>query len=83
MFEEIRIKYVHPGLKLGLQDIRHVWLLNSDPVKLSASLHRGNLVFIPIAIETVSGKRISYAILKKGLIKKQVIIRRHYSLLSF
>ena len=83
MFEEIRIKYIHPGLKPGLQNIRNVWLLHSFPVKFTAILHRCNLVFIPIAIGTVSGKRISYAILKKGLIKKQVIIRRHYSLLSF
>lgn len=79
MFDEIRIKYFHPVLKLGFQDIRNVWLIDNDPVKLSCSLHRGNLVFrMP-----VSGKRISYATLKKGLIKKQFIIRKHYSLLPF
>jgi hypothetical protein len=79
MVEEIRIRYFHPDLKLGLQDIRNVWLLDSVPVKLTASLHRGNLVFrLP-----VSGKRISYATLKRGLIRKQFIIRRHYSLLPF
>ena len=65
MFEEIRIKYIHPGLKPGLQNIRNVWLLHSFPVKFTAILHRGNLVFIPIAIGTVSGKRISYATLKR------------------
>jgi hypothetical protein len=79
MFEEIIIKYFHPGLKLGFQDIRNVWLVEAKPVKLITTLHRGNLVFrFP-----VSGKRISYATLKKGLIKKQLVIRRPVYLLPF
>ena len=79
MFEEIVIKYFHPGLKLGLQDIRNVRLMEVEPVKLATTLHRGNLVFrFP-----VSGKRISYATLKKGLIKKHFVIRMHDNLLPF
>jgi hypothetical protein len=45
LYEEIRIKYFHPGMKPGLQDIRYVWLVEAEPVKLTATLYRGNLVF--------------------------------------
>jgi hypothetical protein len=79
MFEEISIKYVHPALNLGIEDVRNVWLLAANPVKLTTTIHQGNLVFrIP-----VSGKRISYITLKRGLIKKTLIIRRNYQLLPF
>jgi hypothetical protein len=71
MFEEGSIKYFHPALNIGIQDIRNVWLLSVAPVKLTLSLHRGCLVFrLPGA-----GKRISYKVLKKVLIKKSIIIR--------
>ena len=79
MYEEIKINYLNPTLNLGLQDIRNVWLLNPVPVKLSTTIHRGTLVFrLP-----VSGKRISYKSLKRGLIKKEFIIRLPYQLLPF
>ena len=79
MFDEIVINHYNPFLKVGLQDIRNAWLITDDPVKLNTSLHRGRLVFrIP-----VSGKRISYHTLKKGLIKKRIIIRKPFYLLPF
>ena len=78
MFKDIAIKYYHPSFNLGVQDIRNVWLLNTNPVKLVTSLHRGSLVFrLP-----VSGKCISYRTLKKGLIKKQIILHQPFELLS-
>lgn len=53
MYEEIQVKYVHPCLQLGVEDIRNVWLLAAEPVKLTTCIHRGTLVFrLP-----VSGKR--------------------------
>jgi hypothetical protein len=61
MFNDIVIKYFNPGLGVGMQDIRNAWLLGAEPVRLIASLHRGNLVFrVP-----GSRKRISYKLLKK------------------
>ena len=79
MYEEIQVKYVHPALQLGVEQIRNVWLLAAEPVKLTTCIHRGTLAFrLP-----VSGKRISYKTLKKGLIRKQLIIRRPYELLPF
>jgi hypothetical protein len=79
MFEEVIIKYFQPIYNIGLQDIRNAWLLGRPPVKLKATTYRGNLIFrIP-----GSGKRISYLTLKKGLVKKTIIIRQHFDLLPF
>jgi len=79
MFEEIRIKYIHLDCNLGIEDIRNVWLLAPVPVKLTTTIHQGNLFYrMP-----VSGKRISYRTLKKGLIKKQLVIKIPFRLLSF
>jgi hypothetical protein len=79
MFVEIKVKYFHPGLNLGVQDVRNIWLLANPPVKLTTSLHRGSLVFrLP-----GSGRRISYKTLKKGLVKKQISIRQPINLLPF
>ena len=62
----LRLKYYHPTLNIGMQDIRNVWLLESTPVKLQTVLHRGALAYrFP-----QSGKRISYRQLKKGLLRQ-------------
>lgn len=79
MYEEIHLKYIHPALKLGVEDIRTVWLLGNVPVKLTTATHRGSLVFR----WPVSGKRVSYQTLKKGLIKKHLIIKRYYEVIPF
>lgn len=79
MFEEIVIKYFHPVYQLGIQDIRNVWLLTEKPVRLTTSIHRGNLVFrFP-----GTGKRISYRCLKQGLVKKNIVIKQRIELLPF
>jgi hypothetical protein len=77
MIEEIINRYFHPVYNIGLQDVRNAWLLNQPPVKLKTIAYRGNLVFrIP-----GSGKRISYRTLKKGLVKKSIILRQPINLL--
>ena len=79
MVSKLTLNYYHPGLNIAMQDVRNVWLLNEKPVKLTASLHRGSLVFrLPHA-----GRRISYRALKKGLIKKEIIILLPMQLLPF
>jgi hypothetical protein len=79
LFKTITIHYYNPELKIGLQDVRNAWLLAEQPIKLTCSLHQGNLTYrIP-----VSNKRISYRILKKGLRKKQIIIKQPVYLLPF
>ena len=79
MFEEVLINSFHPIYNIGLQDIRNAWLLDKIPVKLKTTTYRGILIYrIP-----GSGKRISYLRLKKGLVKKTIIIRQHFDLLPF
>ncbi|MBL7738757.1 MAG: hypothetical protein JNK14_06020 [Chitinophagaceae bacterium] len=79
MYEEIKLKHLHPVLQIGVQDIRNAWLLAPVPVKLTTTIHRGTLVFrLP-----VSGKRISYKTLKKGLVKKTIIIKQPLYVLPF
>ena len=79
MFEQLIIKYFHPVYNIGLQDIRNAWFLEKSPVKLVTTVYRGNLIFrLP-----GSGKRISYRMLKKGLVKKTIIIRQPLNLLPF
>lgn len=79
MFEEVIINYFHPGYNIGLQDIRNAWLLSSTPVRLSTCIYRGNLIFRT----PVTGKRVSYRSLKKGLIKKTIRLRLPMQLLPF
>ncbi len=79
MYREIQLKYFHPTLNLGVEDIRNVWLLTDRPVKLTTCIHRGALVFR----WPVSGKRVSYKTLKKGLIKKNIVLKKYYELLPF
>jgi hypothetical protein len=77
----IEIKYYHPGLSIGLEDVRNAWYLpkNLPPVKLNTIVYQGLLTYrFPS-----SGKRISYTQLKKGLQKKQIIIQQPIYLLPF
>jgi hypothetical protein len=77
----ISIKYYYPGLQIGLEDIKNAWYLpeGKPPVKLTTIVYQGQLTYrFPS-----SGKRISYRQLKKGLIRKQIIIRLPLELLPF
>lgn len=77
----IEIKYYHPKLKIGLENIREAWILTDlkHPLELKTEIHQGNLYYrLP-----GSGKRISYRILKKGLVKKTLSIPLQLSLLPF
>jgi len=77
----IEVKYYHPGLAIGLEDVKNAWYLPKDapPVQLKTIIYQGLLTYrVPI-----SGKRISYRTLKKGLIKKNMTIRLPLELLPF
>jgi len=75
----IEIKYYHPGFNTGIADVRNVWLLTNIPVLLKTAVHQGILVYrMPR-----SGKRISYRTLKKGLVKKRIIIEQAPDFLPF
>ena len=77
----IEIKYYHPQLQVGLENIKHAWLLTDlkNPIELKTIIYQGNLYYrFP-----TSGKRISYRKLKKGLTKNKIIIPIALQLLPF
>ena len=77
----IEIKYYHPGFSIGLENVKDAWYLPIDnpPVQLKTIVYQGVLTYrFP-----VSGKRISYRRLKKGLIKRKIRIRLPIELLPF
>lgn len=79
LFTEIHLKYYHPGLNIGMFHLKSVWLLQSTPVQLHVLVYRGNLMYrIP-----KTRKRVSYATLKKGLLKTNIVIRQPLNILPF
>jgi len=75
------IKYYHPGLAIGLEDVKNARHLPKEgpPVQLKTIVYQGLLTYrFPF-----SGKRISYRRLKKGLIKRNMRIRLPLELLPF
>lgn len=76
---DIHLKYYHPGLNIGMENLKSVWLPEEEPVQLSVTVYRGNLVYrFP-----KTRKRISYRMLKKGLLKKELIIQQPIDFLPF
>jgi hypothetical protein len=67
-----RIQYVHEILQVGLVNWRQAWLLSANPPQqLYTEVHKGKLVFrVP-----GTSRRISYQRLKKGLVRKIIIIK--------
>jgi hypothetical protein len=73
MEQIVRIQYVNEALQIGLVNWRQAWLLSTKPPQqLYTEVYKGKLVFrIP-----GTSRRISYQRIKKGLIKRQVIIQQ-------
>jgi hypothetical protein len=66
------IKLFNPKLNIGLVNWREAWLFSSEyPEKLFIEVHKGKLVFR----QRGSSVRISYQQIKKGLIKKEMMIK--------
>jgi hypothetical protein len=73
MEQEYYVKLFNPFYKIGLVSWREAWLFESDfPEKLFTEVHKGKLVFR----KKGSTVRISYRQLKKGLIKKRILIKQ-------
>ncbi len=71
MEQIIRLQYINAQLNIGLVNWREAWLLSvQNPIQLYTETYKGKLVFrIP-----GTSRRISYHRLKKGLIKKIMLI---------
>ena len=71
MEQTIRINYFNPIFNIGLSNWREAWLLSGKyPEKLNTELYRNKLVYR----KRGTNKRISYQQIKKGLIKKIMIL---------
>lgn len=68
----IILKYWNAQLQIGMQDWKTVYQFPQQE-KMSVEIHQNKLYY---RIRGQS-KRISYSQLKKGLIKKQIIIKEH------
>jgi hypothetical protein len=66
MEQKIFFKYINAQLNIGVKDLKTVYLLLPEPQKLLPQVYKGKLIY---RIKG-SSKRISYATIKKGLIKK-------------
>ena len=66
MEQKVKLNYFNPRLNIGMADIRHVYLLKPLTTPLQPEVYRGKLVYRAKG----SNKRISYSMLKKGLVRK-------------
>ena len=72
MEQTIRTKYINPSLNIGLVNWRELWdLSNEYPEKFLAEVYKGKLVFRLRG----SSARISYQRIKKGLVKKEIVLK--------
>jgi hypothetical protein len=72
MEQKTFVKLFNPQLKIGLVNWREAWLFETEySEKLYTEVYKGRLVFR----QRCSSKRVSYCNLKKGLIRKQILIK--------
>jgi hypothetical protein len=72
MEQKTFVKLFNPQLKIGLVSWCEAWLFETEyPEKLYTEVYKGRLVFR----QRSSSKRTSYCNLKKGLIRKQILIK--------
>ena len=79
MEQVIICKYWNPDLNIAFYSWQQVYLLGPKPKELRVEVHKGNLVYrIP-----GSYKRISYANIKKGLVRKNISVIVPFLLIPF
>ena len=79
MEQIIICKYWNPSLNIAFYSWQQVYLLETKPKELRVEVHKGSLVYrVP-----GSYKRISYATIKKGLVRKKISVIVPFQLLPF
>jgi hypothetical protein len=71
MVQKVQIKYINESLHIGIVNWKEAYLLYPAVTALLVEVDRGRLIYRLKG----SAKRISYATLKKGLVKKSKWIR--------
>ena len=73
MEQKIQLQYLNAKLNIGMFDWKNVYLLAPDTMKLLPEVHKRILIYrIP-----GSTKRVSYAMIKKQLIKTSFYISEY------
>ena len=71
--EQTIIKYWNKKLNLGMVDWRTVYLLDKEPILLTAEVYKGRLAYrIP-----GTSKRFLYVNFKSGAVKKKIVINHN------
>jgi hypothetical protein len=72
MKQRLTFHYTNPGLHIGLNSWREVYLLLPEPMQLYPEVYRGELVYRAKG----SSRRITYIEIKKGLLKRKTTIEQ-------
>lgn len=72
MVERIELRYTNDRLQIGMVDSKHVYQFSPSFTPLLPETHRGKLVYRLRG----SSRRISYDMVKKGLVKQVFIIEQ-------
>ena len=70
MTKRIELKYVNDRINIGMVDVKEVYCLFPEITKLQPEVFRGKLVYRAKG----SSQRVSYLQLKKGLVKRRLVI---------
>ena len=71
MEQKIQLNYINVKLQIGMVNWKEVYLLHPHIVRLIPEVDKGRLVYRAKGV----AKRLSYSQIKRGLIKKSVIIK--------
>lgn len=69
--QKLQLKYINKELKVGMVDWKQVYLLHPKVIQLKPEVDKGRLVYRAKG----ASRRISYAQIKKGLVKENVWIK--------
>jgi hypothetical protein len=70
MEQKIYLKYINQQLNIGMSDLKSVYLLSPELIKLIPEVYKAKLVYRLKG----SSKRITYSLIKKGLLKKSFYV---------
>jgi len=71
MVQTVKLKLINEKLHIGMVNWREVYIYSPKQIKLTPEVDRGRLVYRAKG----SKRRISYKAIKKGLIKKEYLIK--------
>ena len=71
MEQKIKLRYINERLHVGMADIKEVYLLSPQLTLLRPEVYKGMLVYRAKG----SSRRISYAQIKRGLVKRSLVVK--------